>query len=307
MELREGQRPSGGAVYCHRLRLVHPIINFRSGRGRRGLGWVIARIARIAPPKRKSGRVPGKKKYRLSVPAVKRRFEEQFHRRRAPRRVGLFDAASIEARTVFPTRVKPPSSTPRVLKSGEHNRKIGDRVIKGRWKGMPVYTLTLEERKTCPRNCKEWLNCYGNNMQFSVRLQHGPELERRLEEELCTLASLHTKGFVVRLHVLGDFYSIAYVLKWLGWVRRLPALRVYGYSAHQRGTPIGDLIWNMSKNMWDRFAVRTSGGTGPRTTAVRIVPAADDLVCPVQIGKTACCGTCALCWQTQKPIIFLEH
>ena len=226
-----------------------------------------------------------------------------------PRRrpMGIFMPEAIEGRTTFVSRVRPADTLKTVLKSGAHNRKIGSHCVKGRWRGMPIYTLALEERKTCPRDCKLWHRCYGNNMPFVVRVEAGPALEAKLEEELCALAAKHSHGFIVRLHVLGDFYSTDYVLKWLRWLRRYPSLRVFGYTAHQIGTPIGDLISNISKNMWQRFAVRTSNSWGLRTTAVRMAPLSGDLTCPAQTGKSACCGTCSLCWQTEKPISFLEH
>ena len=39
------------------------------------------------------------------------------------------------------------------LKWGHNSAKVGGRAIRGRWKNLPIYTLTLEERATCPRSC----------------------------------------------------------------------------------------------------------------------------------------------------------
>lgn len=36
-------------------------------------------------------------------------------------------------------------------------------------------------------------------------------------------------------------------------------------------------------------------------------PMGDLIPCPVQTGKTECCATCALCWQTERKIVFLAH
>ena len=60
----------------------------------------------------------------------------------------------------------------------------GRYVKKGKLKDAEVYTLTLIERETCPTSCGHWDDCYGNNMPFAHRLQHGEELERRLITEL---------------------------------------------------------------------------------------------------------------------------
>ena len=63
------------------------------------------------------------------------------------------------------------------------------------------------------------------------RVEAGPELEARLEREIEVLDVRHGGGFVVRLHVLGDFYSVEYVGLWRRLLRQYPTLRVFGYTA----------------------------------------------------------------------------
>lgn len=74
-------------------------------------------------------------------------------------------------------------------------------------------------------------NCYGNAMPFSRRNEPGPALEAQLEAEIEQKAREHRRGFVVRLHVLGDFYSLDYVKLWRDMIARHPELHVYGYTA----------------------------------------------------------------------------
>jgi hypothetical protein len=199
-----------------------------------------------------------------------------------------------------------------LLKTGHHNRKIGKTVLKGRWKGAPIYTLTLEERATCPRACVHYRDCFGNKMNWPTRFMADASLIPKLGKELANLSRSVPK-FVVRLHVLGDFYSVAYVRQWARWLEEFPALHVYGYSAWQPGTPIGDAVAALAKGRWDRFAVRTSNGPGSQRTTQTIYDATlsgtaeGGIVCPVQTGKTECCATCALCWQTERKIVFLAH
>jgi len=59
----------------------------------------------------------------------------------------------------YRSRVKSPDERLHVLISGENNLKIGKRVSKGKWNGMPIYTLTLEERATCSSDCHHWRTC----------------------------------------------------------------------------------------------------------------------------------------------------
>lgn len=247
-----------------------------------------------------------------------RRFE---HHHSAGRAIDLAPdhSAVTEARTLFPSRVGTPpiawkGKTPlRVLKSGEHSRKIGSHVVKGAWMGFPIYTLTLEERATCPRSCLHWNSCYGNAMPHAARQVAGPELEAKLAAELRDLQRKHPLGFVVRLHVLGDFYSVLYVRVWRRWLDAFPALRVFGYTAWAPDSEIGREVWTIRQTMPARFAVRHSNAaSGFRTKSVKRASDAPSgsLVCPAQSHAKAdsiCCGTCALCWSTQRVITFLEH
>jgi hypothetical protein len=199
-----------------------------------------------------------------------------------------------------------------LLTSGHNNRKIGAVIQKGRWKGYPVFTLTLEERATCPRSCAHWLDCYGNKMNWPTRWMNDADLIPTIGRNLSDLAR-DFPNFVIRLHVLGDFYSAAYVAQWARWLDEFPGLHVYGYTAWQPDTDIGRAVATLAEAGWDRFAVRTSNGAALERTTATIYEAHASgqinggTVCPVQTGKTECCATCALCWQTQNRIIFLAH
>lgn len=199
-----------------------------------------------------------------------------------------------------------------LLKTGHHNRKIGKVVTKGRWKGAAIYTLTLEERATCPRSCRHWFDCFGNKMNWPTRFMADAALLPRIEKELTALSESH-KRFALRLHVLGDFYSVAYVRQWEAWLDRFPGLLIYGYTAWPAGTPVGDAVADLADRRWDRFAVRTSNAPRQIRSTATIYDATASgivdggIVCPAQTGKTECCGTCALCWQTQTKIVFIAH
>ena len=233
--------------------------------------------------------------------------------------------AVLNGRTRYLATVKSPVDVDKVLVSGENNSKIGSRVTKGAWKGMPIFTLTLEERATCPRSCHHWRTCYGNNMHWSRRHAHGLELEQKLLSELLVHAGKYPHGFVVRLHVLGDFYSVEYCLFWAMMLRLLPMLRIWGYTAHGKGSPIGDLIEAMNTDFPDRFFVRRSVAVGPEEAEGFVSVTVDEIppshrigstqICPAQLydgdeAKADNCGSCGLCWSpemTETPIGFIRH
>jgi len=224
--------------------------------------------------------------------------------------IGALHPAYRTGRSIFSSRVFDPDEVQRVLKSGHQSRKIGKTVTKGHWRGFPIFTLTLEERATCPRSCEEWARCYGNNMQAAERIVAGPALEMALRDELAELQRKHPRGFAVRLHVLGDFYSTEYVDLWADALATCPALRVFGFTARDPiSDPIGEAIAVLAQAHPHRFAMRFSGYSGRTRGAITIEhdEQTDHIVCPAQLEKTDCCATCALCWHSDRTIAFIRH
>jgi hypothetical protein len=222
--------------------------------------------------------------------------------------ISALHPAHRTARTIFPSRVFDPSEVQRVLKTGHQQRKIGKTVMKGPRRGWPIFTLTLEERATCPRTCKAWAFCFGNGMQAAERIVAGAELEEALTRELAALQRAHPAGFMIRLHILGDFYSLDYVRFWTDALEQFPALHVFGFTARcPKTTEIGRALHDLASRAWDRFAVRFSGAEGP-VMASRI--GEDDpeaILCPAQTGASDCCATCMLCVHSDRSILFRRH
>jgi len=188
----------------------------------------------------------------------------------------------------------------------------GRYVKKGKLKGAEVYTLTLTERETCPSSCGHWDDCYGNNMPFAHRLEHGPELESRLMVEVadkCYKAMAKGRKVLVRLHVLGDFYSAHYVHVWHSLMSQFSNLNVWGYT-HVTANDNYDTynaLHRMRIEHGDRWAVRWSD-TGGAFSANSEELNYKGIVCPEQEGKTQACTTCSLCWDApDKNIIFKTH
>lgn len=211
--------------------------------------------------------------------------------------------------TVFPTSVVPVARQPQLLKSGHNSYKIGKSFTKGPWKGMPIFTLTLEERATCPRSCQQWATCYGNNMPFAQRIHDDGSLTRRLWGELAALAAQHPAGFVLRLHVLGDFFSVPYVDFWRDMLGEFAALRIFGFTARRPDDPIGRALIHLTADQGDRFKMRFSGG-GYETHCAEVVDRADEatgIICPAEKDPDRSCATCALCISSDRTISFMRH
>jgi hypothetical protein len=238
-------------------------------------------------------------------------------------------AAILSGRSVFANTVKSVSDgmakSERAIKPSK-NVKLGKIVTRGKLAGAKIYTLTLEERATCPDTCKHWSTCYGNNMYLATRYTVDASLLTQIEADLHFYNS-KAKPFLVRLHVLGDFASIEYVAFWARMLGQFEHLNIYGYTARLKGTPIGDALLSLRSA---RFMVRQSGNHNARDmTALSFddksarakVKNKTAFVCPTQITTrgeyilakkdettlAANCGACGLCWTAQKPVVFLTH
>lgn len=227
--------------------------------------------------------------------------------------------ALSEGRSIFHESLVGPMASPRFLVSGHNSPKLGKQVMKGPREGWPIFQLTLEERATCPTSCEQWASCYGNAMPFARRHDHRGAFLTLLRGEVATLARANPKGLLIRLHVLGDFYSVEYVLAWAEMLVLFPRLHVFGYTARKTDDPdpdsarIARAIKALTDSAWDRFAIRTSGASTARSKAI-VVGEDPDLdhviVCPAQTKASEACATCGLCWADaarDKTIAFLLH
>lgn len=208
--------------------------------------------------------------------------------------------------TIHPHSRRSPENT-RLLKPAANNNKLGKGssiIVKGKWRGMPMYQLTLEERATCPSTCPLWDSCFGNNMAFAHRIDH--RHHRFLEilaAEISELCVRYRFGVVIRPHVLGDYFSEDYARFWVEQTKKHKNLHIFGYTHWQRGTPIGDIIdkWNDGDRVWVRF----SDAGGPMSANVGTDR--EGFTCPEQTGLTESCLTCGACWSTTTPVNFLPH
>ena len=215
-----------------------------------------------------------------------------------------------DARTRYKKGVKPASVN--MLKRGKQNKKLGDKVSVKQWKGMTMYSLTLEERATCPTSCKQWDVCYGNNMPFAHRFDHtDPNFEPMLRAQLECLSLKHPEGFVVRLHVLGDFYDHKYVNFWKKMLMQFPNMNAFGYTHWPYKSKIGAAIGQLNNLYPDRWRIRYSDEDQDVTDFIALVEhepgTTNHVICPEQQGKTPSCADCGFCWSSEKPILFIEH
>lgn len=251
--------------------------------------------------------------------AVSRFHGTSHHARRDWAALRAGHPALSEARTLFPSTVVPAAAAPRVLVSGFNSAKIGRIITKGPWRGLALYTLTLEERATCPVTCDLWRECYGNAMPLARRHRYDADLIACIKRDLVGLLARHPAGIAIRLHILGDFPDLTYLGAWARWITKFPSLRVFGFTAHPPTSAIGAGIMALNRRWPERWVIRFSvPPTAPvlplQATTIWRQPdgprVAEGLVCPAQTEATAACATCGLCWSpafAHQRVAFVGH
>ena len=224
----------------------------------------------------------------------------------------------MKVSTIYQKSLRQPG-TAQMLKPGSNNKKLGFKITSKRWEGKRLYSLTLEERKTCPTTCHHWNDCYGDNMPFAHRFTTAG-LIPKLKEEIDSLMNKHPDGIVVRLHVLGDFYSEDYVRFWEEMLFVHPKLCLFGYTS-RKGDNIAHAIWLLNIRFDQRCVIRCSDnkeagkphGNSQEPFVQDWKYAAEESFegnsfdCPEQTGKVKSCAACGLCWTTKKTVRFLSH
>jgi hypothetical protein len=196
-----------------------------------------------------------------------------------------------------------------VLKPGGNNAKLGFNVTAKKWRGKKLYSVTLIERETCPTDCHHWEDCYGDSMPFAHRFELDG-LEEAIEKEIPTLLKKHKHGIVIRLHVLGDFYSVAYVKFWEKLLKRHKKLCIFGYTGRRITSHIGKRIQRMNNAFEDKCLIRYSRSEdydGEHSFAAEESFDGDSFDCPEQKDKVKDCASCGLCWMVKKTVKFYTH
>jgi|TARA_R110000823_G_scaffold197542_1_gene328703 hypothetical protein len=216
-------------------------------------------------------------------------------------------AAIVNSTTLYQKNIHDAGDYPHKVLKPSTNKKLGRKITKGAWRGMPFHTLTLVERETCDSDCEHWEDCYGNNMPFAHRFIANSALTSKINLELDILDKKYPAGYVIRLHILGDFYSVGYVNFWKRQLANRPGLRIYGYTRHHPTKTIGKAVLSVRQAFPDTFKIRFSNLPSDNLSASSEHVSKRGIVCPVQLDKTPNCGACGLCWVAKKPIIFLDH
>ena len=214
----------------------------------------------------------------------------------------------MKTSTIYQKSIKHPSGYS-TLKKGSSNKKLGFKVSAKKWTGKRLYSLTLTERETCPKSCHHWEDCYGNNMPFAHRFSVDG-LTEKLEVEIKSLLLKHKQGIVIRLHVLGDFWSVSYVTFWERMLKENPTLCIFGYTGRLPESNIGYGLHLINQRFKDRCVIRYSRSKESKNGLLYAAEESFEgphFECPEQSGKIKDCASCGLCWISPRTVKFKTH
>jgi hypothetical protein len=228
----------------------------------------------------------------------------------------LLDNRSRYARMV---RIPVPGIS-QILAPATNNPKLSrpsqPRWVAGRWRGMWMFTVYLEELATCLSNaCPPEVKrlCFAHWVPFAVRWTWCPTFFPALDYNLEEAQHEFREGFTVDLHSSGDFPDLEYLEDWIERLDRFPALHLWGNTAHRRESEIGWEIDCLNRTMRDRVAIHFSGESGDmssRILGVTIEPAAATglFMCPAnERHPKANCANCAFCVDSTDAFVRLPH
>ena len=126
-------------------------------------------------------------------------------------------------------------------------------------------------------------------MPFAHRFIANTALTSKISLELDILDKKYPAGYVIRLHILGDFYSVGYVNFWKRQLANRPGLRIYGYTRHHPTKAIGNAVLSVRQAFPDTFKIRFSNLPTDNLSASSEHVSKRGIVCPVQLDKTPNC------------------
>jgi hypothetical protein len=172
---------------------------------------------------------------------------------------------------------------------------------------LPSFSLPVIT--TCPGKtpfCE--LYCYG--LKGNFKLQNVLDAnERRLDASLrgdfaeTMVAEIRkSRAPAFRLHVVGDFYNVEYIEKWIDIAKRLPHVVFFGSTRSWRCDFLAEAMkkFRDMDNVYMKASIDLSDTLNPRTCGWRIWSIeGEGTPCPHDEGRVASCLMCTRCWSVR--------
>ena len=198
---------------------------------------------------------------------------------------------------------------------GETRVKVRAELSRWNSKLGVIPSFSLPVLKTCPGKTEFCSRlCYGLKGRFTrqrirelvqnnLEASRQPDFAERMIREI-----LKAKPEAFRLHVIGDFYSVEYVEKWLEIADRLPDVKFFGSTRSWRVLGLRDAVTRLRDlpNVYLRASIDLSHLDQPsHSWGVWSIEGKGD-PCPHDYSLADNCITCKKCWQTKDSDIRLR-
>jgi len=207
--------------------------------------------------------------------------------------------------------------TPQLDLFGEAKVKVRAQLQVSKWniKLGVLPSFSLPALKTCPGKTEFCSRlCYGLRGRFTrkrMREIYQSNLEASKQAdfvERIVYGILKTGAEAFRLHVVGDFYSVEYVEKWLEIAGRLPSVKFFGSTRSWRVPELRDIMERFRDlpNVHLRASLDFSHLDKPSDSGrVWSIEGKGD-PCPHDYSSVENCIACKKCWQTKDSNIRLR-
>jgi len=172
-------------------------------------------------------------------------------------------------------------------------------------------SFSLPPIKTCPGRtpfCKQF--CYGLRGRLAwseLREIQEANLEASKQDDfikrmVCEIAGVSSEAF--RLHVVGDFYSVDYVEKWVEIASSFPDMIFFGSTRSWRVPSLKSAVEMFAAlpNVIMRASIDFTHQDRPEPGWIVMSVEDEGLSCPHDYGLVKSCFNCKRCWQSNVSV-----
>jgi len=169
---------------------------------------------------------------------------------------------------------------------------------------LPSFSLPVIT--TCPGKtpfCEAY--CYGLKGFFTmqqIKDVNDRRLDATLKDDFADIIVnevIKTKAPAFRLHVIGDFYSVEYVEKWISIADRLPRVAFFGSTRSWRCEFLSKALKDFRDlfNVYMKASVDLTDDLDPFSCGWRVWSVeGTGISCPHDFGQVESCAACGRCW-----------
>jgi hypothetical protein len=166
-------------------------------------------------------------------------------------------------------------------------------------------SFSLPPGKTCPGMtpfCEKYcFACHGWYMMPDVEGANDKRLKASRGKDFVPLLIMELNTIALpafRLHVVGDFYSESYILKWIEIANHFPDIHFFGSTRSWRVPKLVPAIeeFREQENVYLRASVDLTDNLTPGPAWSTWSVHGQGVPCPHDKGKVKSCYTCGRCW-----------